>query len=202
MKPHVVVAIQDTNQFFALGIKYILQTYFMAKDYTWHFVPTTSEIKIDLMVLAEPSYSPMLVSRLGEQKEDRLLGTIVVRDNTIMGIRSLKPDQVGPSLLGLREEAKVVVHLLEQVFNQACFQPVRAVKKRVCFSVKLTPRERDVLQRICWEQTPSQIAGRLALNVKTVSTHKLTAMRKLGFKRNSELYHWLRHGGLEKGHLE
>ncbi|WP_261161540.1 LuxR C-terminal-related transcriptional regulator [Serratia fonticola] len=46
------------------------------------------------------------------------------------------------------------------------------------------------------ELTPDEIASKLSLNVKTVSTHKLTAMRKLGFKRNGELYYWLRQGGL------
>jgi DNA-binding CsgD family transcriptional regulator len=63
----------------------------------------------------------------------------------------------------------------------------------------LTPRERDVLQGISQELRPDEIASKLSLNVKTVSTHKLTAMRKLGFKRNGELYYWLLQGGLWLG---
>lgn len=198
MKPHIVIAIQDTNRFFALGIQHILQAYFQAKGCTWNFVPVASETTIDLMIWAKPSNWPMLANRLWEQKEGRLLGTIVVREKVIVGIKSENPDQIGPSQLGRREGAEAVVLLLEQMFKRVNFQSLLTAKRRTCYSVKLTPRERDILQGISWEQTPNQIADRLSLNVKTISTHKLTAMRKLGFKRNSELYDWLRQGGLEK----
>lgn len=60
----------------------------------------------------------------------------------------------------------------------------------------LTLREREVLS--CLEQGKSlmETANEMNLKDKTVSTHKRTAMRKLNFKRNHELYHWLLQGGL------
>jgi DNA-binding CsgD family transcriptional regulator len=199
MKPHIVIAIQDTNRFFALGIRHILQTYFQAKGCTLDFVPISSETTIDLMVWAKPYNAPMLANRLWEQKVGGLFGTIVVRENTMEGIKSEKPEHNGSSMLGRWERAEAVVHLLEQMFDRACFQHFQAVKVKesACFNLKLTARERDILQGISRELTPSQIANKLSLSVKTVSTHKLTAMRKLGFKRNSELYYWLRQGRLE-----
>jgi DNA-binding CsgD family transcriptional regulator len=197
MKPHIVIAIQDTNRFFALGMQHILQGYFQAKGCTLGFVPLASETTIDLMVWAKPNNGPMLANRLWEQKVDGLFGTIVVRENACEDIKPEKPEHNGPSVLGRRERAEAVVHLLEKMFDRACFQHFQAVKEKARFSLKLTARERDILQGISKELTPSQIANKLSLSVKTVSTHKLTAMRKLGFRRNNELYYWLRQGRLE-----
>ena len=39
----------------------------------------------------------------------------------------------------------------------------------------------------------TQIARMLDISVKTVSNHKMSVMRKMGFRRNAELYGWLRH---------
>jgi len=197
MKPHIVIAIQDTNRFYALGMQHILQVYFQVKGCTLCFVPLSSKTTIDLMVWAKSSNGPMLANRLWEQKVDGLFGTIVIRENAIEDIKPGKPEHNGLCVLGRWERVEAVVHLLEQMFDRACFQHFQAVKERACFSLKLTARERDILQGISRELTPSQIANKLSLSVKTVSTHKLTAMRKLGFKRNCELYYWLQQGRLE-----
>lgn len=66
-----------------------------------------------------------------------------------------------------------------------------------CELQPITPRERDVMRYLAWEMPPTAIARYLSLSVKTVSNHKQAAMRKLGFKRNADLYHWLRLGGLK-----
>ncbi|HEJ8053955.1 TPA: response regulator transcription factor [Serratia marcescens] len=66
-----------------------------------------------------------------------------------------------------------------------------------CERQRITRREQDVMRYLAWEMPPTAIARYLALSVKTVSNHKQAAMRKLGFKRNVDLYHWLRQGGLK-----
>lgn len=66
-----------------------------------------------------------------------------------------------------------------------------------CEQQRITRREWDVMRYLAWEMPPMAIAGYLHLSVKTVSHHKQAAMRKLGFKRNADLYHWLRLGGLK-----
>lgn len=201
MKPHIVIAIQDANRFFALGVQHILQAYLQAKGCTWSFVPVASPLAIDLMVWAKPSGWPMQVNRLWQQQRDRLLGTIVVMEKTIGRAKSDKPHQREINVLGRREKPDALMRLVEEMYDQACLQPWATEKYRTVSYLHLTPREREVLQGLSWELTPNQIAQKLSLNVKTVSTHKLTAMRKLGFRRSSELYYWLLHGGLglEKG---
>lgn len=60
----------------------------------------------------------------------------------------------------------------------------------------LTLREKQVLSTIRHGMCLSQVARFLSLSPKTVSAHKRNAMSKLGLQRNSELFSWLRNGGL------
>lgn len=193
MKPCIVIAIQDSNRYFSQGIQHIFQDYLQAKGYTWRFVSVTSEIAIDLMVCVKPFGWSTRLNSLRENPGDRRLGTIVIWDTILENIRH----QHGPEVLSRKARPDAVLHMVEEMFEQASQSSLEANKERTYSCLKLTPREREVLQGISWELTPNKIANKLSLSVKTVSTHKLTAMRKLGFRRNSELYHWLRNGGLE-----
>jgi DNA-binding NarL/FixJ family response regulator len=51
----------------------------------------------------------------------------------------------------------------------------------------LTPREREVLQLICSGKRLSEIAAAWGVSIKTVSTHKVRLMEKLGVTSNAEL---------------
>ncbi len=59
----------------------------------------------------------------------------------------------------------------------------------------LSPREREVLERIASGQALGQIADDLHLSPKTVSTHKMRLMQKLGLQTNADLLKYaVRHG--------
>jgi len=60
----------------------------------------------------------------------------------------------------------------------------------------LTLREREVLNHLKQGKTQVETASCMSLKVKTVSSHKRSAMRKLNFRRNNELFHWMLQGGL------
>ena len=51
----------------------------------------------------------------------------------------------------------------------------------------LTPRERDVLQRIATGKSNKHIARELDLSVRTVETHRLNIKRKLGIEGQADL---------------
>ncbi len=51
----------------------------------------------------------------------------------------------------------------------------------------LTPREREVMRLICRGRRLSDIGLDLGLSIKTVSTHKVRLMQKLGVSSNAEL---------------
>jgi DNA-binding NarL/FixJ family response regulator len=52
---------------------------------------------------------------------------------------------------------------------------------------RLTSREREIVQLLAEGQSNKQIATRLDLSVKTVETHRTSAMRKLGLKSLPDL---------------
>ncbi|EOG2476929.1 TPA: hypothetical protein SMF39_004416 [Serratia marcescens] len=61
-----------------------------------------------------------------------------------------------------------------------------------CSKHSLSPREKDVMSCMQLEMKPFYIAKNLGLSPKTISAHKISVMKKLGFKSNVELYDWLR----------
>lgn len=60
----------------------------------------------------------------------------------------------------------------------------------------LTDREYQILCLLGAGKTPSEIARALALSVKTVSTHRVHALRKLGLKSNVEIIRYALQRGL------
>jgi len=55
------------------------------------------------------------------------------------------------------------------------------------FASSLTHREREVVQQVAEGRINKEIAGRLNISVKTVETHRATAMRKLKLRTTADL---------------
>ncbi len=62
--------------------------------------------------------------------------------------------------------------------------------------VSLSPREREVLARLCAGARLSSIAVELGISIKTVGTHKMRLMQKLGLRNNAELIRFGHERGL------
>ena len=58
-------------------------------------------------------------------------------------------------------------------------------------------REREVLRMYAGGMTVSDIALRLGSSIKTVSTQKTVALRKLGLARETDLFQYIRDSGLK-----
>lgn len=52
---------------------------------------------------------------------------------------------------------------------------------------ELTPRELEVLTMVVWGHTNKEIAATLGITVKTVETHKMNGMQKLGITSRADL---------------
>lgn len=68
-----------------------------------------------------------------------------------------------------------------------CVVVKRQAPHGLAWNAALTKREREVMTLLCGGQSVSNIADALFLNVKTISTHKIRLMVKLGIKNNAEL---------------
>lgn len=60
----------------------------------------------------------------------------------------------------------------------------------------LSDREFQVLQQLAGGRTINEIADAYALSAKTISTHKMRLMKKLGISNNSELVRYAVNHGL------
>lgn len=59
---------------------------------------------------------------------------------------------------------------------------------RISAATRLSPRERDVIECYLQGLTVGQIAGKFNRSIKTVSTQKMSALRKLGVTTDYELF--------------
>lgn len=198
MKPRITIAIYDCNHFFAQGIRYVLQAYFTARGWETRFVVAVPFVTADLVVSAEPWNSEYPCRANGHGRQSRS-AVLVVREsgNARRAIRAPCRSELGA--VTRKDTPEAVTRLVGRVLDISA-QPLTP-QSGICprCSPSLTSQERAVLLGIKWELTSGRLAVLLNLHVKTISTHKRNAMRKMGFRRNSELYHWLREGGLDYG---
>jgi DNA-binding NarL/FixJ family response regulator len=96
------------------------------------------------------------------------------------------------------QEAIVQVHQGRHYLAPNLVEPVvlgRGAQARQRWDALLTPREREVLTKVCAGQRLSDIAANWGVSIKTVSTHKVRLMEKLKVTNNAELIKLaLRHG--------
>ena len=72
----------------------------------------------------------------------------------------------------------------------------RLINAGMARPVALTPREREVLQLLAEGNQPKQIAARLNVSVKTVSTHRRNVMQKVGARSLADLVKYALREGL------
>ncbi|MFC0228815.1 helix-turn-helix transcriptional regulator [Serratia aquatilis] len=183
MRLHIVIALWDSNQFFIQGMQHILQTYFRSKGVHVIFMPFAREHVVDLNKADLIVEGAMTRDSIGYERHK----IVIARSDMLWGGRRGE--------INFREKPEAVIRLLDELLSSA---PTAPPHHNVRYP-KISARERDVLLGIAAELTPYQIGKRLQISVKTVSRHKNTAMRKLGFKRTHDLYNWLLQGGIALG---
>jgi two-component system capsular synthesis response regulator RcsB len=79
---------------------------------------------------------------------------------------------------------------------RAVGEALRATGRRVRGDSVLSSREIEVVRLFVSGMTAKEIAGSLHRSIKTVSSHKIAALRKLGLERDSELFQYAQSTGL------
>lgn len=200
MRSYITVAIRDDNQFFVQGMKALLLRHFPLLGRAVRFVASSYGEAVDLLIVAEPAGMPLQSCRLlGSAWRDGQTAVVVVREPRCRARAPASPCRSRQVIIGQRDALSTVVRSIEQALVQRRVMML-ADQQTACVrcALALTPREREVLSCTRWGESPTGVARMLNIATKTVSAHKRSAMRKLGFQRNSELYYWLRQGGLEK----
>lgn len=95
------------------------------------------------------------------------------------------------------------VNTLLQLIEKKLFSPqelpeTHLSEQEIFPGEPLTLREHEVLCHLVQGKTHACAANCLGIKVKTISSHKRAAMKKLNFRRTNELFHWMLQGGLSR----
>ena len=115
----------------------------------------------------------------------------LIRDVLAAGARGylLKSDasrQLGPAVESLARHQPFFSGRVSEVVLGGFLNP-EPLKTSSTPGERLTSREREIVQLLAEGQSNKQIATKLDLSVKTVETHRTSAMRKLGLKSLPDL---------------
>ncbi|WP_422528794.1 response regulator transcription factor [Serratia fonticola] len=188
MKSPILISLSDSDRFFLQGMQHLLKAFFYKKGISAEFVSTLEGTVADVRV------ADLIVKRAiaWEQHKHECHKIVIVRNCAQQG---------GGKIFALQgevnrsEKLEGVVRLLDELFEPSAW--LSHCDNATC--IKISARERQVLLCIAAELTPCQIAKKLAISPKTVSGHKKTVMRKLGFSRQNDLYNWLLLHGITIG---
>ncbi|VEA61134.1 Spore germination protein gerE [Serratia plymuthica] len=193
MKKVITVCILDANRFFALGIQQILLLYFQRQGQGVCFVGENEAACADLVFWSVRKAWPLQLCQ--HCVPERAVVPVYI------AVRAMPPGKTSRCLreqgsLWRRARPQTLLSLVEEGLK-AQGNPVLPALCPCCMSRSLTEREREVMSCMSREMGLKDLPRHLNISHKTVSSHKRSVMRKLGFRRNAELYHWLRLGGLD-----
>lgn len=194
MKKTITVCILDANRFFAQGIQHILVPHFQRQGQGVCFVDEQEAARADLVFRSVRKGWPLQLCRPGEPEKPAAPVYIAIRATKTERTRHCWREQ---GSLWRRACAQMLLALVDEGLK-AQGKPVPPALCPCCMSLSLTEREQEVMRYMSWELAPKSLPQYLNISHKTVSSHKRAVMRKLGFRRNAELYHWLRLGGLDQ----
>lgn len=195
MKPHIDIVILDIDCYLVLGMKSVLTQHFIRKGWSVRFLSSKHQTNANLVILSGGMNRMARHCRYGTAYRRQHVITIQETTQPRM-IRSHIPACLSEQIRITRKVTKQ--NLLAEV--ERALETGNPHSPQDCPRCKLTLTHREylVLSAIHRCMRLYQVAAFLNLSIKTVSRHKCNAMKKLGFHRNSELYNWLRQGGLEQ----
>jgi len=190
------ILIVDADRYFTYGLRLGLQVFFQSRGQDIHlFEETQTEDNIDIIFLGDLINSPPWLYRLHQRNCHPMMFFIKPQGrNQNLFKRGLQCEKCHAGTLYRHQTLFSLFDLLDSVLSSLPLPSGPFHHDCPCMS-PLTPREMDVLRCIYRGMNGRDTGAHLAINVKTANAHKQSAMRKLNFKCNQELYQWLLQGG-------
>lgn len=193
MTQTVTIAILDTDRYFAQGLEALLRHYFALRNIPVRFVSGRASTEATLLFQGRGVSRSIQFCRQRHAVDRQRV--ITVQDSSRHRQHSRPPCLSEHGMIDRHISVNTLLQDVERVLAQPpVTTPVGKCPR--CAQV-LTPREYQILSALGRGCQGGQIARQMNLSPKTVSAHKRGAMTKLGFIRNTDLYHWLQSGGLD-----
>lgn len=195
MKNKVSISLNDHNSYFLAGLQYALIEYFTELHTQVDFFSSYSSEKPNIIFKALYQGERADICRHFPADEPQPL-YFVIRDKAERCFTPPTRCIAKSSTLYRNQSLGDMLRMVEVAMQLRSLPPERIHHCPACHRRSLTERERQVLYYLRQGISQSQTANILQLKVKTVHSHKRSAMKKLNFTRTSELFHWLLQGGL------
>ncbi|MDT3254051.1 LuxR C-terminal-related transcriptional regulator [Serratia sp. root2] len=183
-KKHINVFIEDSDQYFTQGLTALLQVEDLCRHTTVTFLTQQNRYLADLIIVPDDPTSFFKAYSTAMMNARR--NVLLIQDN--VRYKTVSQTLYRTGIIKRHDSINTVLQLLETAFKKHNDSATDDAQYR---SPPLTFREGQILAAIAQGLQPNRIARQLGVHIKTVSSHKCAAMRKLGFSRNYELYLWL-----------
>ncbi|ALX96634.1 hypothetical protein AV650_25225 [Serratia fonticola] len=195
MKNKVSISLNDHNSYFLAGLQYALIEYFTDIRTQVDFSSGYSSDKPDIIFQALYQGERTDICRRFPADAPQPL-YFVIRDKTERQFTPPIHCIAKSNTLYRNQSIDDMLGMVKMAMQSRSLSQEKAPYCPACHRQSLTERECQVLYYLRHGISQSQTASILQLKVKTVYSHKRSAMQKLNFTRNSELIHWMLHDGL------
>ncbi len=182
--PSLTICIRLRDNYFSQGLQSIIRAYFDGLGILTTFIIGEGQREsADILFCDASPYHPQLVC--AKTSTYRRIFIIEHIPNTPMKT----PCSCGceDALFSYNTRPEEIIRKLRDVFIA---QP--SEEKKPCLASTLSNRERQILDYIVQGISPKRISDVLLISPKTLSTHKINAMKKLGTNTSTGLLYWLR----------
>lgn len=190
------ILIVDADRYFTDGLRLGLQAFFEARQQDIRLLDEKQiEGNIDIIFLGDLVSSSPWLHWLHQRNSHPTVFYIKESKRNKNAFKSLAQcEKCNAKALHRHQSLFALYNMLDSVLFSHPQPPLASNHDCLCMS-PLTSREADVLRCIHLGMNGNDTGAYLHISNKTANAHKQNAMRKLNFRCNQELYHWLLQGG-------
>ncbi|ATM76055.1 response regulator transcription factor [Serratia fonticola] len=182
------VLIVDPDHFFVSGLQQIMLKHFQAKGITVSFMNNQLSYPMADLIIWAPGYSTTLMPTrlLARNAHQAPLIIIMSRQITHLSTHTM------PWVFYRHECHTILLALIDQALIASAIDNKREGSNQQLKNnyKSLSLRQREVIRYVLKGMCLNEIANKLKIHIKTVSSHKRAAMDKLQVNRTAELHHW------------
>lgn len=183
----VKIRLQVRNSYLALGLQFILEKYFEQKKISVMLIDSSdNEQSGHILFYDAPTYYPQASCGLNSNYQ----WIFIVENTSIRSKKKVCSCGCEDALFKSNSQPNMVIQYLRQLMSAEVPK-----KKSRCSLSTLSARERQVLSYIKQGVKPKKISQILFISPKTLSAHKMNAMRKLKIDNAIGLFYWLKENG-------
>lgn len=194
MMETLTIRIIDDDNFFIAGLVMALSNYFQNKKIRFYTAPSNG---ITADIIFQAIRCGTFIAPASPYGDCSTPLYFAIADRKDAHLQHLYRGVATSNILYRHQSVSTVLQLIENILLSQQPTPEDTQKTvKVCLHEPLTRREQEVLHHLKQGKAHASVARCMGIKEKTISSHKRAAMKKLNFRRTSELFHWMLQGGL------